>query len=220
MITSQIKWLIPVALSCAALGSNIQKAAANTIFPFDVVYDTEVTVTPIDNSDVVKASVTGTNSNAPYGLTNFISENYSRINPETGVGTFSADPTDLGLDPAVFPFLTDEFFGSSDDDKLFGFSKISAFFNFENFTVMGNGNINITGGTGRFTGGTGTLSFTENGDFDPNPTAPILGEAVISGSFQVPHQVPEPTDTIGLAAGVVGAGLFLRRKSHKTTLKR
>ena len=219
MITSQIKWLIPVALSCVALGSNIQRAAANTIFPFDVVYDTEVTVTPIDNSDVVKASVTGTNSNAPYGLTNFISENYSRIDPQTGVGTFSADPTDLGLDPAVFPFLTDEFFGSG-DDKLFGFSQITALFDFQTFKVSGEGSINITGGAGRFTGATGNLAFTENGDFDPNPTAPILGEASISGSFQVPHQVPEPADTIGLAAGVVGAGLFVRRKKSKTTLKR
>ncbi|MGB3649928.1 MAG: PEP-CTERM sorting domain-containing protein [Rivularia sp. (in: cyanobacteria)] len=215
----QIKWLIPVALTCLSIGSNIQKAAANTIFPFNVVYDTEVTVTPIDNSDVVKASVRGTNSNAPYGLTNFISENYSRINPETGVGTFSADPTDLGLDPEVFPFLTEEYSGSG-DDKLFGFSQLTAFFDFQTFTVSGEGSINITGGAGRFTGANGTLNFTENGDFDPNPTAPILGEAVISGSFQVPHKIPEPTDTIGLAAGVVGAGLFLRRKKTKTTLKR
>jgi hypothetical protein len=216
---SQIKWLIPVALTYLSIGSNLQSAAANTIFPFNVDYETEVTITPIPNSDVVKASVTGTNSNAPYGLTNFISENYSLINPQTGVGTFSADPIDLGLDPAVFPFLTDEFFGSG-DDKLFGFSKITALFDFQNFTVSGEGSINITGGAGRFTGANGTLSFTENGDFDPNPTAPILGEAIIKGSFQVPHQIPEPTTTFGLAAGVVGASLFLRRKKSKATLKR
>ena len=215
----QIKWLIPVALSCATLGTNIQKAAANTTFPFDVVYETEVTITPIPNSDVVKAFVSGTNSNAPYGLTNFLSENYSRIDPQTGVGTFSADPKDLGLDPAVFPFLTEEYFGSG-DDKLFGFSQLTAKFNFQNFTVSGIGTVNITGGTGRFTGATGTLSFTENGNFDPNPTAPILGEAVISGSFQVPHQIPEPSGTVGLAAGVVGAGLFLRGKNSKKSLKR
>ena len=215
----QIKWLIPLALSCATLGTNIQRAAANTTFPFDVVYDTEVTITPIDNPDVVKATVTGTNSNAPYGLTNFISENYSRINPQTGVGTFSADPKDLGLDPEVFPFLTEEYFGSG-DDKLFGFSQVTALFDFQTFTVSGEGSINITGGAGRFTGASGKLSFTENGDFDPNPTAPILGEAFITGSFQVPHQIPEPTTTFGLAAGVVGAGLFLRRKNSKNTLKR
>ncbi|MGB3756737.1 MAG: hypothetical protein WBA07_10220 [Rivularia sp. (in: cyanobacteria)] len=63
----QIKWLIPVALSCATLGTNIQRAAANTTFPFDVVYETEVTITPIPNSDVVKAFGSGTNSKAPYG---------------------------------------------------------------------------------------------------------------------------------------------------------
>lgn len=215
----QIKWLIPVALTCLSIGSNIQRAAANTTFPFNVLYDTELTITPILNSDVVKASVTGTNSNAPYGLTNFISENYSRINPETGIGTFSANPEDLGLDPAVFPFLTEEYFGSG-DDKLFGFSQITAEFDFQNFTVSGIGTVNITGGAGRFTGATGTLNFTENGDFDPNPTAPIEGEAVISGTFQVPHQIPEPSYTFGLAAGVVGAGLFLRQKKSKKTLKR
>ncbi len=215
----QIKWLIPVALTCLSIGSNIQRAAANTTFPFNVVYETEVNITPIPNSDVVKAVVTGTNSNAPYGLTNFISENYSRIDPETGVGTFSADPTDLGLDPEVFPFLTEEYFGSG-DDKLFGFSQLTALFDFQTFTVSGKGTINITDGAGIFTGANGTLSFTENGNFDPNPTAPILGEAVIRGSFQVPHQIPEPSHTLGLAAGVVGAGLFLRRKKSKNTLKR
>ncbi|MEA5598015.1 PEP-CTERM sorting domain-containing protein [Rivularia sp. UHCC 0363] len=219
MITSQIRWLIPVALASFSIGSNIQRAAANTTFPFNTVYDTEVTVTPIDNSDVVKASVSGTNSNAPYGLTNFMSENYSRIDPGTGVGTFSADPTDLGLDPAVFPLLTDEFFGSG-DDKLFGFSKITALFDFQTFKVSGEGSINITGGAGRFTGASGSLAFTENGNFDPNPTAPILGEAIISGSFQVPHQIPEPTTTVGLITGALGASLFLRQKRRKTTLKR
>ncbi len=177
----QIKWLIPVALSCA-IGTNIQRAAANTTFPFDVVYETEVTITPIPNSDVVKAFVSGTNSNAPYGLTNFLSENYSRIDPETGVGTFSANPEDLGLDPEVFPFLTEEYFGSG-DDKLFGFSQVTALFDFQTFTVSGKGSINITDGAGRFTGASGKLSFTENGNFDPNPTAPIVGEAVISGFF-------------------------------------
>jgi hypothetical protein len=219
MMRSQIKWLIPVALSCSTLGSNLQSAAANTIFPFNAVYETEVTVTSIPNSDVVKASVTGTNSNAPYGLTNFVSENYSRIDPQTGIGTFSANPEDLGLDPAVFPLLTDEFFGSG-DDKLFGFSQITALFDFQTFTVSGEGTIDITGGAGKFTGATGTLSFTESGNFDPNPTAPILGEAVISGSFQVPHQIPEPGVSFGLATGVVGAGLFLHQKKNKTALKR
>lgn len=214
----QIKWLIPVALTCLSIGTNIQKSAANTTFPFNTVYETEVTITPIPDSDVVKATVSGTNSNAPYGLTNFISENYSRIDPQTGVGTFSANPEDLGLDPAVFPFLTEEYFGSG-DDKLFGFSEVTAFFDFQDFTVSGDGTINITGGAGRFTDATGTLSFTEDGNFDPNPTAPILGEAFITGSFQVPHQIPEPSDTIGLAFGVVGAGLFLRRNKSKTTLK-
>ena len=102
---SQIKWLIPVALTCLSIGSNIQKAAANTIFPFNTVYETELTITPIPNTDVVRASVTGTNSNAPYGLTNLISENYCRIDLETGLGSFSANPEDLGLDTAVFPFL-------------------------------------------------------------------------------------------------------------------
>lgn len=217
MMRSQIKWLIPLALTCFNIGSNLQKAAANTIFPFDTVYDTEVTITPIPDSDVVKALVSGTNADAPYGLTNFTSENYSRIDPDTGIGTFSANPEDLGLDPAFFPLLTDEFFGSG-DDKLFGFSQITALFDFQTFTVSGQGTINVTGGAGRFTGATGTLSFTENGNFDPNPTAPILGEAVIRGSFQAPHQIPEPRDTFGLAIGVVGSGLFLQKR-RKSTLK-
>ncbi len=93
-------------------------------------------------------------------------------------------------------------------------------FDFKNLTVSGEGTINITGGAGRFTGATGTLTFTQEDELNPDPTAPIVGDAVIRGSFQVPHQIPEPSYTVGLAAGVVGAGLFLSRKKSKNTLKR
>ncbi|MEM7578813.1 MAG: PEP-CTERM sorting domain-containing protein [Cyanobacteria bacterium P01_A01_bin.80] len=64
------------------------------------------------------------------------------------------------------------------------------------------------------------MTFTQDNELNPDPTAPIVGDAFITGSFQVPHQIPEPSHTFGLAFEVVGSGLFLRRKKNKITLKR
>jgi len=68
------------------VGANTTKAIAQTIYPFDVVYNTEVTLTPIASTNVSQAFVSGFNSDAPYGLTNFSSiNNYSRIDPILGI---------------------------------------------------------------------------------------------------------------------------------------
>ena len=213
MMRSQIKWLIPIALSFVACGGNLQSADANTVFPFDAVYDTEVTLTPIPNSDVSETSITATSSNAPYGLTNVVGKNYSRLDMN-GVGTFSANPEDLNLDPTVFPFLSEEFFGT-DSDKLFGFSTIKALFDFENLTLSGEGTINITGGAGRFTGATGKFDVKQDSKLNPDPSAPIVVKTFLNGSFQVPHKIPEPSDTVGLVVGSLATSLFLNRRKSK-----
>lgn len=81
-LRSQSICLVGLVFSLLSVGASTAKAIAQTIYPFDVVYNTEVTLTPIPLTNVSKAFVSGFNSEAPYGLSNFLSiNNYSRIDP-------------------------------------------------------------------------------------------------------------------------------------------
>lgn len=212
MLKLGIAWLIPVAFTFVGFSSNVKSAIAQTTFPFEVVYDTDVILAPIpSSSDVLLASVFGFNPEAPYGLTEFTSvNNYSRFDPATNAFSFVADPARFGLEG--LPTAVDTFFGSG-DDQLFGSSEATATIDSATNTLNGIGIITITGGAGRFTGATGILNFLESESLDQDPTGPLRGQAFLSGSFQVPQRVPEPTNTTTLAGiGVIGAGFLLRRR--------
>ena len=204
--------LIPLAFTLVGFGSSIKSATAQTVFPFDVHYDTTVILTPIPGSDVSRADVSGTNPDAPYGLTNFTSLNYSRTNFQNGVPTqitFNPDPAAFGLQG--LPVGTDRFFGSS-EDQLFAISNATAQFDFPNNQLVGSGTETITGGSGRFNGATGTLTFSETEPLNADPTAPLKGRAFLNGSFQFPERVPEPTATSALiGVALIGAGSLVRR---------
>ncbi|KAB8319539.1 hypothetical protein SD81_011935 [Tolypothrix campylonemoides VB511288] len=218
MLHSRITWLIPLAFTLVGFGSSIKSATAQTTYPFEAVYDTEVTLIPIPNrSNLFEVFVSGTNPDAPYGLTNFTStNNYSQLDPATGVLTFGPDPATLGLEG---PFGRDEFFGSS-DDSLFGSSSATALLDFQNRTLSGTGTVNITGGTGRFSGAIGTLNFFENDELNPDPTAPTRGRAILSGFFQVPEKVPEPRTNLALVGvGLTWTGFLLRQRRLRSAGK-
>ncbi len=203
--------LIPVALTIVGLGSFVQSASAQTTYLFDTVYDTVVTLTPIMGTDVSQALVVGVNPNAPYGLTNFRSfNNYSRLDPTTGNLVFVQDASQFGL--SGFPIGGEEFSGNG-VDKLFGNSTATASFDFVNNVLSGTGTINITGGTGKFSGALGTINFTEIEPLNLDPTAPLVGQAFLKGSFQTPQQVPEPaTNTALIGIGTIGTGLLVKRR--------
>ncbi|MCL6753908.1 hypothetical protein KBT16_24205 [Nostoc sp. CCCryo 231-06] len=209
-LRSQSICLVGLVFSLLSVGASTAKAIAQTIYPFDVVYNTEVTLTPIPLTNVSKAFVSGFNSEAPYGLSNFLSiNNYSRIDPNTGNLIFLQDAAKFGLQG--LPIGRDEFFGSS-DDKLFGSSSATASFDFINRKLVGSGTITITGGAGRFSGATGMFNFSEIESLDQDPTAPLKGKAFLSGSFQTPQKTPEPrTNTTLFGICVIGIGLMLRR---------
>ena len=208
-------WLVPAAVMLVGFGSGVAKATAQTItFPFDATYATELTVEQI-TPDVSRVLAVGESTNAPYGLTNFISSNnYSQLNPITGVAIFSPDPTEFGLQG--FPSGSDVFFGSG-INKLIGDSRSTATFDFLNGTITGSGVITITDGEGLFADATGTLTLSQNDRLNPDPTAPLLGEAVLTGFIQaVPEPATGPGKLVGL--GVIGAGALLYyRRRHRAT---
>lgn len=203
-------WVIPVALTVV----NTKSAAAQTVYPFDVFYDTTVTLTPTSNPSVSLANVSGINNNAPYGLTNFTSLNYSQTQFVNNIPvsiSFNPDPAAFGLQGAVG---TDKFFGSG-QDQLFGISKATATFDYANNLLVGSGTETIIGGTGRFTGAIGILTFSESEPLNEDPNASLRGRAFLKGSFQI-AQVPEPRTNLGLCGlAMMGVG-FLRRFKHSS----
>jgi hypothetical protein len=203
--------IVPLVFSLLSVAASTAKAIAQTTFPFEVVYDTQVTLTPISSTDVSKAFVSGFNSNAAYSLTNFLSiDNYSRVDPDTGNLEFVQDPAKFGLQG--LPIGRDEFFGSG-DDKLFGTSSATAAFDFINRQLVGSGTITITGGTGNFSGATGIFNFKEIESLDQDPTAPLRGQAFLSGSFQTPEKIPESrTNATLFGMCVIGIAVISRRR--------
>lgn len=48
-------------------------------------------------ADVSRVSVSGRSADAPYGLTNLTSMNYSQVDPDTGITIASPDAAPFGL---------------------------------------------------------------------------------------------------------------------------
>lgn len=180
---------------------------------FSITYDTLVKVDPSYRPDlgISRATITGENAKAPFGLTNVISNTYSKFDPTTNTATFDANPAVFGLEA---PVLSDRYFGGP--NELFGTASDKAVFNFEEMTVAGGGTITITGGTGVFEGATGKIVFTQNDKLTSTDlTQPFRGKANLDFSIQTPKPVPEPTThaTAMLAfAGMIGAGSLWRRR--------
>ena len=204
---------VPVAAMLASFGLNAP-AIAQTSYEFSVTYDT---VSTIDSSfmpdlGISRATVTGENTDASYGLTNFTSNTYGRFDPTTNTSTFNADPAVFGLEGE--PVLSDRYYGGS--NELFGTASDMATFNFEESTVSGGGTITITGGEGIFENATGQITFTQNDRLtSTDPSEPFRGRATLNFSVEA---VPEPSSALGvLAVGALGVGSWLQRKRKAHT---
>lgn len=210
------KFFLWCSLVTSSLGIAIDSSHAQTIYPFNAVYDVSLLATPITpitssvlSEPVFKVTATGTSVDAPYGLTNFARESYSRVDFATGIRTEVPDAAQFGLNG--FPILTDSFFGSG-DNKLFGTSQLTAVANLQKLTASGSGTFTITGGTGQFTNAIGTLQILNTYKLNLDPTLPVAVRSSISGSIQISQKVSEPNAGIGIAFLLCGASLFLKRQ--------
>ena len=213
MLYPRIKRIIPVALTLVGFGTAIQSATAAT-YDFTTTYNTTVTLNPFNPQfpDIVRATITGDSTDAPYGLTSFASNTYGKTNtdPATMITdtTFNSDPTAFGLQGEQA--LSDRYFGGA--NELFGKASDSAEVNPLAGTIQGGGTITIYGGTGIFQDATGKITFTEADKLGADPTAPSKGQAELKFSLQTPEKVPEPTATTALIAiAVIGGSSLLRR---------
>jgi hypothetical protein len=196
------------------VGASTAKVIAQTTYPFEATYNSEITTKETNIPLVLDTTVIGETLDAPYNLTNLIIRNYSQVDPNTGVATYNSDPATFGLQNVPFGTLT---LSGQGNDKLFGTNAGTA------SLESGSGTISITGGEGRFIGATGTLDLFQTITSNPDPTgltAPIISPARISGSFVVSQGVPEPkTDAMLVAIGVIGTGLVLRRHRRSSAVR-
>ncbi|WP_169221157.1 PEP-CTERM sorting domain-containing protein [Brasilonema sp. UFV-L1] len=219
MLRSHLAWLIPVALTFSSFGLNVQSASAqatDNTYDFTVNYETLVEFQPfLPEQNIVRATITGENTDAPYGLTNFTSNTYGQSEPR-GNNTFTrfnSDPSVFGITGEV---LGDRYYGSG-LNQLFGLANDSAEVNPIEGTIKGAGTITITGGTGIFQNVTGKIDFTQNDKLSLDGT-PSKGLATLKFSLKTPRTVPEPTATTTLIGlGVLGAGFVLRKHHRKKT---
>lgn len=203
--------LIPVAAAIASLALDTAKVTAQNTSEFSVTYDTLTSIDPSFRPEegILRATITGESTDAPFGLTKFVSNTYGRFDPTTNVSTFDANPAVFGL-PSE-PTLGDKYFGGS--NELFGTASDQAAFNFEEGTVAGSGTITITGGTGIFENASGQITFSQNDKLTSTDlTAPFAGKATLNFSVETAQEVPEPSNNAALVGvGLIGASLMMRR---------
>ncbi|MEH1917701.1 hypothetical protein [Nostoc sp.] len=216
MLRSKSVWLVPVVLSLASFALDTTKAIAQTNYEFEAVYNLEVSLREIA-PNISVGTVVGNSLNAPYGLTQLSSMSYSRLDPNTGISTASPDAVTFGLEG--LPPLIDRFFSKDSDDSLIGSSTATATSDLENLTASAFGILTITSGTGRFNGAIGTLTLSDNYTISPDPTVPLIGQALVSGSFQIPTSVPESGNSLSLVGiSAIGAAFLLRRHHHQANM--
>ena len=215
MVRLQAIWFGTLAATILSFISSNTSATAQTIYPFEATYNSENTLTPIVDN-ISKVTITAESTDAPYGLTKFVNTNYGQFDSSTGTIIFSPDAAEFGLENLPSGGVT--FFGNG-SDRLFGNITGTAALDFQNLVGTATGAFNITGGSGRFTGATGTFTFLENDTLNPDPTAPFKSQAFLSGSFQTPRQVPESSNTTTLVGfSLIAISLLIRRRAIKQSI--
>jgi hypothetical protein len=210
MLRSHTVWLVPLALTLVGFKPNAALANAQTTYTFSANYNFLNSLRFI-TSDVSEIFLSGESTDAPYGLTKLNGLVYGETNFATGEFSGNTDPTTFGLQGVPFGSIVLEGGGS---DKLFATESATGLVDFGNLTATNSGTLTITGGEGIFTGATGTLTFSEVGTLNPDPTGPYRGRLSVNGFFQT---VPEPrTNTTIVVTGVIGVGMLLRRHRRKS----
>ena len=180
----------------------------------------------------VFGSGVSTQSDVPFGLTNFTTDTFglpitleSVEDPETGEALpvrqliiFRADPRDFSLNlPA--PEFSDVYSGEETDNRLFGLANDQAILNIVSpteGTVAGGGIITIVGGEGAFENAIGEISFSQSDTFNPGDDGPTLGQATLQFSIDTPQAVPEPGANATLVGlGAIGTGVLQRRRREQ-----
>ncbi|MCC5660247.1 hypothetical protein LC608_25375 [Nostoc sp. XA010] len=203
-------WLVPLVLTFTSICLDAMRATAQTIYPFTGNYRTTVNIEPI-SGNVSKVFEVGLSDDAPYDLGLYEGLTYSVLDANGNL-TFNNNPEVFSVQGFPQGYIL---FGSG-TNKLFGTSDASASVNFENLTAKGSGVVNITDGEGIFKNATSTLLFSEEDIVNLGATITLKGQALVTGSIEVPQEVLEPTTMMPLISiGLIGASFIVRRRYRR-----
>lgn len=196
-------FLLTAAVVLSNFSLDATKAYSQTTYTLDANYDITSQLELI-NDDKFTITVSGTSTDAPFGLNTLSDFVYSQINPTTGVYRFNNNPEVFGLQnrPTV-PFTL-----GSGTNKLFGTSDVNGVINIQNLTEQGSGIFTITGGEGLFQGATGQLKYfgTSTVSFDPN--TPNRTKVNLAGTFTASQKIPESNTNMALIAISLAASCY------------
>ncbi len=207
MLRSATLKLVPlVTLVCFVPSTAL--ATTLTTYPFNATYDVVVTAQDI-TPNLEQTLISGTSTDAPYGLTNVNGLAYSQTNFTTGGFSSNTDPTTFGLQG--YPSGSITFSGNGSDS--FGNQITTGLIDFNTLNVTSSGTVTITGGSGQFGNATGTLTFSQVQPLSLQPDVALKGQARVNGTLTV--SVPEPrTNMIPLVLSAISASVLLRRRNR------
>lgn len=188
------------------------KAYSQTSYTLDVNYDIRSQLGLIKDDDKFTLTVSGTSTDAPFGLNTINDFTYTQINPVTGVYRINSNPEIFGLQNRPLG----QFTLGSGNNKLFGTGDVNGAIDFNNLTSQGLGIFTITGGEGLFKGATGELKFSETSKVSFEPNTPNQTRINLAGTFTAfsSQKVPEPNTNIPLV-GICLAACFYGAKKYK-----
>lgn len=190
-----------------SLGLNAATTSAATL-NFNANYN--ITATPQDlTPSLQKISLSGTSTDAPYGLTQVISLSYSQTDFTTGAYSSNTDPTAFGLQGYQPGYV--KFFGNG-RDSLLAIGSGTGAIDFSNLTVTTSNTLTIIGGEGIFRGATGTLNSSQVVPAMIQIGVVLNGENTVSGTIKT---VPEPEFNMTLLVmGAIAVGIQWRRQNQ------
>ena len=210
MLQSKTLKYVPLAFTFIGFAPSTALAVTLTTYPFHATYDVVVTAKDI-TPNLEQTFISGTSTDAPYGLTKVNGIAYSQTNFTTGVFSSNTDPNTFGLQG--YPLGSIAFSGNS-SDTLFGNQITTGLIDFNTLKVTSSGTVTIAGGSGQFGNATGTLSFSQVQPLSLQPGVALKGQARINGSFQA-VAVPEPKiDAIVLVIEAIAASILLRHRNR------
>lgn len=189
------------------LGLNTTAATAAT-FNFSAHYDITATAQDL-TPNLEKITLSGTSTDAPYGLTQLNSISYSQTDFTTGAYSSNTDPVAFSLQGYQPGYV--EFSGNG-SDSLFANASGTGAIDFANLTATTSSTLSITGGEGIFSGAIGTLVSSQVVPASIEIGVALKGQNTVSGTIET---VPEPGFGMApLVLGMIAAGVLWRRRHN------
>ncbi|MBR8840970.1 MAG: hypothetical protein DSM106950_45175 [Stigonema ocellatum SAG 48.90 = DSM 106950] len=206
-------FLLTAAIVVSSFGLDAAKAYSQTSYTLDLNYDV-LSQPALVEDDKFTLTVSGTSTDAPFGLNTINDFAYTQINPVTGVYRINSNPEIFSLENRPLG----QFTLGSGSNKIFGTDDVSGVTDLKNLTSQGSGIFTITGGEGLFQGATGQFKFSETSKVSFEPNTPNQTRSNLAGTVTTvsSQKVPESSNNIGLVSIGLAASFYGLKKYKRS----